>query len=167
MLFSFCASIHHFISKVLLIHWHWVHILSTIVLFWEFCLYIDGSTIVQPPGGQSVPVTHLNWCLYSLNTIYFLNDININIVTIIIAIMITIKLSMLLLAIKNKKGTWVRLVGQVTDSMVNKHLWSHLSVTKINKLKSQWIWHICTCHPAIIGLILYYFWNCPLGGVDI
>lgn len=93
---------------------------------------------------------------FSIPWFFFPNTNKIHTVM-IIDIMIII-----LSAIKKKKeifpntkeeGKQVAYVGLIIDSMVNKDLWSHSSVNKINKLKPQYT-ECISCHRSIIKLKL-------------
>lgn len=91
-----------------------------------------------------------------------------NAITMFTVIIIIIIDTVIIIAIRSKKYKSFQkfrknlnrydLLGLITDFSVTKLLWSHLCVSRISKLISQWTWHIFwpSYHHGLIIFISYH-----------
>lgn len=114
------------------------------VLLYEMNLHMDGgSTSTRPPKSQLIVYMSLpDFLLPSVFRIYFFSNaikinhviiIDLKIISVIDFINSTIRKNQMP---KPRKGKEVRQVRLLTDSLVTKSLWNHLSVNILNKPNS-------------------------------
>lgn len=62
----------------------------------------------------------------------------------------------------NRVNRWDQ-VGLVVESLLTKHMWSHVCVFKINKTKSLWTVHV----PVASRLKIRFVWNTNMSVYDL